>query len=293
MRDAARESPQWPLSCSQGSKSMGQGKSFTAGFIAIAALATVGLALQLTIGPMDWAVLHWPGNAMALTAFITILAIVSIWREDCRVIRWMASLEAAVPSLLATGAVTAIYGITGNPSTISNWSFVLIYAFMTTSLGLTCIKRLNFKLHNIPFLLNHIGLFTVLVCAALGNADREELKMAVNEAHPQWHAVDERGFGYTPGFALRLDSFSEESFISDLTVYKPEADPFKIKISVNHPHTLDGWKIYQSGYDSYGDGAVSILSLVRDSWLPAVYVGIFMMLAGAVTLLLTKRPARK
>lgn len=272
---------------------MAQGKSFIAGFITIAALAAVGLALQLTIGPLDWAVLHWPKNAMALTAFITALAIVSIWRENCRAIRWMASLDAAVPSLLATGAVTIIYGITGNPSTISNWSFVLIYAFMTTSLGLTCIKRLNFKLRNIPFLLNHIGLFIVLVCAALGSADREELKMAVNEAHPQWHAVDDRGFGYTPGFALRLDSFSEESFISELTVYRPEADPFKIKVSVNHPHTLDGWKIYQSGYDNYGDGAVSILSLIRDPWLPAVYVGIFMMLAGAVTLLLTKRAARK
>lgn len=293
MRDAAKEYPQWPPSCSREIDSMARKKSFTAGFITIAALAAVGLALQLTIGPLDWAVLHWPKNAMALTAFITALAIVSIWRENCRAIRWMASLDAAVPSLLATGAVTIIYGITGNPSTISNWSFVLIYAFMTTSLGLTCIKRLNFRLRNIPFLLNHIGLFIVLVCAALGSADREELKMAVSKEHPQWHAIDDSGFGYTPGFALRLDNFSEEKFISDLTVYKPDADPFKIKVSVNHPHTLDGWKIYQSGYDSYGDGAVSILSLVRDPWLPAVYAGIFMLIAGAVTLLLTKKTSRK
>ncbi len=272
---------------------MAREKSFTVGFIVMAALAAVGLALQLTIGPLDWDILHWPVNAMILTAFITILAIVSIWRENCRAIRWMASLEAAVPSLLTTGAATVIYGITGNPSTLSNWSFVLIYAFMTASLGLTCIKRLSFKPRNIPFLLNHIGLFTVLICAALGSADREELKMVVNEAHPQWHAVDDRGFGYTPGFALRLDSFSEEKFISDLTVYKTESEPFKISVSVNHPHTLDGWKIYQSGYDNYGDEVVSILNLIRDPWMPAVYVGIFMLIAGAVTLLLTKKPARK
>ncbi len=268
------------------------GKSFTAGFIVIAALAAAGLALQLTVGPMDWDYLSFPRNAISLTAFITILAIASIWRENSRVLRWLASLEAAVPSLLAVGVVTAIHGLTGNRATLSNWIFILFYLFLTVSLGLTCIKRLSFKPKNIPFLLNHIGLFIVLVSATLGSADRDELRMVVGDRHPEWRAVDDKGFGYTPGFSLRLDSFSEETFTSEISVFEEDRASGAITVSVNHPVELGGWTIYQSGYDDYGEGAVTILQLTRDPWLPAVYCGIFMLLAGAVSLFLTKRPAR-
>ncbi len=267
-------------------------KSFIAGFIVIAALAAAGLVLQLTVGPMEWDLMAFPRNAISLTAFVTILAIISIWRENSRVLRWLASLEAAVPSLLAAGVATAIYGLTGNRSTLSNWSFILLYLFLTISLGLTCIKKFSFKPKNIPFLLNHVGLFIVLVSATLGSADREELRMIAGSVHPEWRAVDDKGFGYTPGFALRLEEFSEESFTSELTVFKEDTAIGTISVSVNHPVKMEGWKIYQSGYDDYGEGNVTILELVRDPWLPAVYCGIFMLLAGAVSLFLTKRPAR-
>lgn len=268
-------------------------KSFVAGFIVVASLAAEGLLLQLAVGPMDWDALAFPRNAILLTAFITILAIASIWRDSSRVLRWLASLEAAVPSLLAVGAVTAIYGLTGNRSTLSNWSFILLYLFLTVSLGLTCIKRLSFKPKNIPFLLNHIGLFIVLVSATLGSADREELRMIVGGQHPEWRAVDDKGFGYTPGFSLRLDDFSEETFTSEISVFEEDRTVGTISVSVNHPVELGGWTIYQSGYDDYGEGTVTILELVRDPWLPAVYCGIFLLLAGAVSLFLTRKPARR
>lgn len=268
-------------------------KSFVAGFIVVASLAAVGLLLHLVIGPMDWDALSFPRNAILLTAFITILAIASIWRDSSRVLRWLASLEAAVPSLLSVGAVTAIYGLTGNRSTLSNWSFILLYLFLTVSLGLTCIKRLSFKPKNIPFLLNHIGLFIVLVSATLGSADREELRMIVGSEHPEWRAVDDKGFGYTPGFSLRLDDFSEETFTSEISVFEEDRAVGTISVSVNHPVELGGWTIYQSGYDDYGEGTVTILELVRDPWLPAVYCGIFLLLAGAVSLFLTRKPARR
>jgi hypothetical protein len=47
---------------------------------------------------------------------------------------------------------------------------------------------------------------------------------------------------------------------------------------------VDGWKIYQFGYDTQqgANSRISILELVSDPWLPFVYTGIYMMLAGAV-----------
>lgn len=47
---------------------------------------------------------------------------------------------------------------------------------------------------------------------------------------------------------------------------------------------VEGWKIYQYGYDTSmgAQSNTSILELVSDPWLPYVYAGIYMMLAGGV-----------
>jgi hypothetical protein len=53
---------------------------------------------------------------------------------------------------------------------------------------------------------------------------------------------------------------------------------------VNKPLNVMGWKIYQLDYDKEKGrwSELSVFQLVRDPWLPAVYVGLFMMSAGAV-----------
>jgi len=57
----------------------------------------------------------------------------------------------------------------------------------------------------------------------------------------------------------------------------------EIEIEVNKPAKIKRWKVYQTGFDEkmgkWSD--VSIIDLVKDPWLPVVYCGIFMMLAGS------------
>ena len=47
---------------------------------------------------------------------------------------------------------------------------------------------------------------------------------------------------------------------------------------MNKPVEVDGWKIYQYGYDTQMGpmSQTSILELVSDPWLPLVYTGIYM-----------------
>lgn len=55
-------------------------------------------------------------------------------------------------------------------------------------------------------------------------------------------------------------------------------------LEVNRPVECEGWKLYQMGYDEK-EGRWSRLSLieaVRDPWLPVVYCGFFMIMAGSV-----------
>lgn len=75
-----------------------------------------------------------------------------------------------------------------------------------------------------------------------------------------------------------------KKFSSAVSVYTRSGNKVTDTILVNKPLEVEGWKIYQLSYDeSLGRWSdTSVLELVHDPWLPIVYLGIFMMLAGAV-----------
>jgi len=52
-------------------------------------------------------------------------------------------------------------------------------------------------------------------------------------------------------------------------------------LEVNKPVNFKGWKIYQMGYDEQSGkfSTLSLIEAIRDPWLPAVYLGFFMILA--------------
>ena len=102
-----------------------------------------------------------------------------------------------------------------------------------------------------------------------------------------------------PYRALRLnDRYSAympmrepKRYASEVTVYGEDGKRTDAVIEVNHPLETGGWKIYQLSYDEalgrWSD--ISVLELVRDPWLPWVYAGIYMLLAGAVLMFFTKK----
>ena len=83
-------------------------------------------------------------------------------------------------------------------------------------------------------------------------------------------------------------------FISRVEIFTKSKKHVEADILVNKPFSFDGWKIYQSDYDTqlgrWSD--ISVLELVRDPWLPFVYAGIIMMLAGAVFLFIGGKPSK-
>jgi len=77
-----------------------------------------------------------------------------------------------------------------------------------------------------------------------------------------------------------------KEFSSDLTAYFPDGTKEDFTVKVNKPKTIMGWKIYQTSYDtSRGRWSnQSILEAGKDPWLPVVYSGIFLLIAGALYL---------
>jgi cytochrome c biogenesis protein ResB len=66
-------------------------------------------------------------------------------------------------------------------------------------------------------------------------------------------------------------------------------------IEVNKPYHIKGYSLYQLSYDeSYGKWSeTSVIEAVKDPWLPVVYIGIFMMLAGSLYLFWKGNEIRK
>lgn len=78
-------------------------------------------------------------------------------------------------------------------------------------------------------------------------------------------------------------------FSSDVVIYTESGKKQEKTIEVNKPADIENWKIYQLSYDeSKGRWSdISVFELVLDPWLPAVYVGIIMMMFGAVCMFVT------
>lgn len=100
-----------------------------------------------------------------------------------------------------------------------------------------------------------------------------------------------------PYVTLRLDEAvslvmpdpEPRRFTSEVVVYTPDKKRRQAMVEVNKPLTVAGWKIYQLSYDEQMGrwSRTSVFELVRDPWLPVVYAGILLMIAGALWLFIT------
>jgi len=75
-----------------------------------------------------------------------------------------------------------------------------------------------------------------------------------------------------------------KKFSSDIDILTKEGERISTVLEVNKPFNYKGWEIYQLSYDDkMGKWSnLSVLELVKDPWLPVIYIGIFMMIAGAI-----------
>lgn len=93
-------------------------------------------------------------------------------------------------------------------------------------------------------------------------------------------------------YSIVMPEREPRKYTSDVVIYTQSGLQETATIEVNKPYEIDGWKIYQLSYDeTMGRWSnTSIFELVKDPWLPYVYLGIFMMLLGALGMfILAKR----
>lgn len=280
------------------------------GFLIGGGLLVTGLLLQWVLGPVEWGLLAWPVNQILLILLVLVIIVLYALRRKVYVFEWMMHSGAAVPCLSYAAALTILMGLlpqvkgTDVPwlsQMLRFWPFVLIWTWMMLISALAALNHLlRWKLREIPFLLNHLGVVIAIVAATLGNADIRKLQMTVFTGETEWRALDDAGMVHEPGLAIELHQFTMEEypdhtpkrFASDISVYTEDGKNVRGTVEVNKPLKVNGWKIYQYGYDvRYGaESPYSVFQLVRDPWIFWVYLGIFMMIAGALCLMFFMAP---
>ena len=278
----------------------------TAGFLFGGALVLAGLVLQVVKGPVDWDdFLTFPAGIIFLVLSSLVLVTAFLLRKRVGFFGWLGSPASAVPSIAWTLVLTIIMGFTAQvPS--RGWlgsmttflPFVFVYTWMTAVVGMVALNhlsRLTRSWREVSASLNHLGLYVILVCATLGSADKQTLEMTLHEGAAETAALREDGTSVDTGLSILLNDFIMETYpsgmpkriASDVLVRRKSGEDIPAVIEVNKPLKVDGWKMYQYDYDSEAgsESTVSVLQLVRDPWLPLVFTGIFMMLVGALLLM--------
>lgn len=370
-------------------------------------LSLTGCGIQLAIGPVQAGLFRYPMNIVIGVLFVVFLGLVGTVGRRAGLVKWFSGLTASLTALTSLLAVVLVMGFVGpGISLITNsWPFILLFFYFLSVLGMVMIKRMRpFRKKDVPFLLNHAGLFITLMAAILGNGDLHRLRMTVTKENPEWRAVDDKGQIVELPLAIELRSFTIDEyppklmlvdntsgetlpaghpqhvlveavprlgelsgwnievtrslpmaacvmgkdtvnfvefhsegattalyvkasnpwegvvkegwvscgsflfpyvslpldenvsivmpgrepkrFASEVTVYTKDQGTMEACVEVNKPLTVVGWKIYQLSYDeSKGKWSqTSVFELVKDPWLPGVYLGIWMMIAGAMCL---------
>jgi hypothetical protein len=274
------------------------------GFLIGGSFVIAGLALQLSIGPVTGEVFAWPANGIVFAGFLMMITLIFLLRKKVDVFQFLGTYQAAIPAMVYAVVLTIVMGLTRqevNGTWLKNmltfWPFVLIYVYIAVILGVIILRRLihlsNWK-RDVPFLFNHVGLFLALTTATLGNADMQRVKMITTVGEPEWRALTQDGALKEMDITIELKKFimetyddgSPKRFASEIRIQTKSDKSIETVVDVNKPYEVDGWKIYQYGYDTQmgAQSQVSILELVCDPWLPFVYTGIYLMLAGAVCL---------
>lgn len=193
-----------------------------------AGLVGIGLLLQYTLGPIDWALFAFPINTVVLILMLLAVGMGYVLHAQIYLLRFLMTGSAAVASLSYVAFFTLMMGLIpqmadtsfdeglGIARMLSFWPFVLVYLWMTYILGLLTIRFLwrlvTGKWHALFTGMSHGGLFLALLCGTLGSADMSRLTLTAKVGQPEWRAQDQKGQVVELPLAIQLHEFHMDEY---------------------------------------------------------------------------------
>lgn len=204
-------------------------------FLVVVELALLGLILEVLSGGKGAPLLSWPANAVAGIGIILFVGIIYFQSKNHRIVKWLASVPAAISAISFFAVVTLLLGfIKQDGAAESQWVNMLGFSRMKNSwlmmvsgmyflvtLGFVSMRRSQpLNRRNIGFLLNHLGLWITIAAGYLGSGDLQKRTIQLMEGHPAMNMSINRATRQvdTLPFATRLIDFSIEDYNPKMAV---------------------------------------------------------------------------
>lgn len=226
----------------------------------------------------------WTFPLSAILAVVYVIALALFWERLRKpLLRSLTPLRASVVMMLLVMLTQVLEGTWSMPLHRS-WPFALLLLLVMFVLGATAVGDFRRKVWSTSFL-SHAGLLLVLWAGFFGAPDVQDAQMIASKERSAHLAYGKGGEYVLVPFEVQLKDFCVDyyegsqmpkQYTSTLLV-----DGEEMKTSVNHPCSHNGWLFYQYDYD-HSAHRYSVIKLVRDPWLPFVYLGMAMLVLGAI-----------
>ncbi len=233
---------------------------YTPSFLIIIGFIIVGFALEIANSGAGFPTPLSPFNIYFIIFYILTLTILYFIKPLKHLINWFSSMTMAVSTISVFMILVAIAGFVpqggletntllkkiGFSHLITSWTYVFSLLFVTTSLFFVIMKKLiPFRIKNIPFLLNHIGLFIILFFGSLsvGHLEKYNVELFIDSAVQEGFMFDKLRPNETPEFPdqklikrtvslpfmLKMSRFEIDNYPSEILYYDSLGVPIKTK----------------------------------------------------------------
>ncbi len=176
---------------------------------------------------------EWPVNLFVIIGYIVFTVVLYFFVKG-NTVKWLVSIPSAIASVSAMTLIVLFMGfipqedVAGQFSTeiglthiTRSWPYLLVALYLLTVLTFSIYKRLTkpVTLKKVAYLLNHGGLWIVIVSASLGTADLKRLNMYLEEGGTQQVAVDASKNQYRVPFEITLHDFVMDEYPPKIAIY--------------------------------------------------------------------------
>lgn len=176
---------------------------------------------------------EWPLNLYVIIGYL-VLTVVFYYVIQGKIVKWMVSIPSAIATVSAMTFLVLLMGfipqddVAGQFTTkiglthvTRSWPYLLIALYLLTVLTFSIFKRLKkpITLQKVAYMLNHGGLWIVIVTASLGTADLKRMNMYLEEGDTKTVAVDVSKTAYKVPFEITLHDFIMDEYPPKIAIY--------------------------------------------------------------------------
>ncbi len=243
--------------------------SYSESFSFAFGLIIAGFIIEYFTGSAKILLPEWPVNLIVIIGYVIITAVAYYFFRGI-VVKWMVSIPSAIAAVSTMTILVLFMGFIpqndgdgfatqiGLTHLTRSWPYLLLSLYLLTVLTFAIFKRLKrpFNLKRIAYLLNHCGLWIVIVSASLGTGDLKRLNLYVEEGESERIAIDASRTQYKVPFEIKLHDFKMEEYPPKIALYsnmsgelvKSKADKNPVSVASDLNTSIGDWEINVKEY---------------------------------------------